>query len=268
MDTPKVASIWRYPVKSMMGEELNACHITSFGLFGDRAYAVFDTSAQKLANAKNPLKWPDMFSYRATYAEPPAIGHPLPRVRITLPDGTMMVSDEPDIHDVLSVYLKRPVRLIARTLEDMQFEGYVPDLEELPERNTVFTRTSPKGTFFDIGIVHLLTTSALRRLRQIAPGSQPEVRRFRPNLVIDVPDDEGFIENEWVGRTLRIGKQVRLYVKQPTKRCIMTTLAQGDLPNDPGVLHTAVRHNEGSVGVYASVIRSGPIVRGDFIRFE
>lgn len=269
MTVAQVLSIRRYPVKSMMGEELNACEITEKGLLGDRAYGVIDTSTGKLANAKNPLKWPNMFHFRATFIEDPTRSSPTPPVRITLPDGTTVSSYDEQLNEMLSKSFDRPVKLATPSLEDVHFEGYVPkEIEELEDRGTIFTRKSPEGTFFDIGIVHLLTTSTLRQLNKVAEQSRIEARRFRPNLIIDVPDEEGFVENDWVGKTLRIGDEVELKIVQPTKRCVMTTLAQGDLDRDPNVLRSIVKNNNGNVGVYASVIKSGEVKIHDPVIIE
>lgn len=95
----------------------------------------------------------------------------------------------------------------------------------------------PSGTFFDLAPVHLVTTATINRLRELAPQSRFEVRRFRPNLVVESPTGaSGFVENDWIGRTLAIGDEVRLNITGPCPRCVMTTLAQGDLPKDPGIL--------------------------------
>src|SRR5256714_10624171 len=99
MNLGSVVSLWRYPVKSMMGEELNAAEITQRGLLGDRAYALVDSSDGKVATAKNPRKWPRLFDFRATF-DPPA-GAKAPRVRITLPDGTMVTNEQGDLNQIL-----------------------------------------------------------------------------------------------------------------------------------------------------------------------
>src|SRR5438270_10287256 len=97
-----VAALWRYPVKSMLGEELNAAEVTDQGLLGDRAHALVDVETGKVASAKNPRKWPNLFDYRAAFVEPPSTGGALPAVRITLPDGTALTSAQPDISRMLS----------------------------------------------------------------------------------------------------------------------------------------------------------------------
>jgi uncharacterized protein len=127
----------------------------------------------------------------------------------------------------------------------------------------------PEGTFFDCATVHLMTTATLDRLRELYPQGRFEIRRFRPNIVVQpVPAGKGFVENAWIGRALVIGDRVRLNVTGPCPRCVMTTLPQADLPADPGILRTAAQHNRANVGVYAAVLRGGTIRRGDPVRFE
>lgn len=268
MASLKVASIWRYPVKSMMGEELNASEITKKGLLGDRAYGVFDNETGKLANAKNPQKWPNMFQYRAQFMEPPQMDAAMPPVRITFPNGDSIISTDDEKNALLSNSFNRNVHLASPTSKDVQFEGYIPEeIEELDNKGTVFTRTPPRDTFFDIDMVHIITTSTINYLRKQAPESRVEPRRFRPNIIIEVPDTEAFVENTWVGKTLTIGN-VQLKVSQETKRCVMTTLSQGDLPKDPNILRTIVRNNAGSFGVYASVVKPGRVNIGDIVEID
>jgi uncharacterized protein YcbX len=134
----------------------------------------------------------------------------------------------------------------------------------LDYRDTVTDFEMPAGTFFDIAVVHLLTTATINRLRALYPDGRFEVRRFRPNIVISADgEDAGFVENDWIGRTTAIGGTVRLAVTEPCPRCVMITLPQGDLPRDAGILRTAAQHNAVNVGVYASVVSGGTIRRGD-----
>src|SRR5712692_3828431 len=127
-----IASLWRYPVKSMMGEELNAAEVAKGGLLGDRAYALVDSSDGKVASAKNPRKWPTLFDFRAALADAPKTGVKVPPVRITLPDGTIVNSEQPDVHQIVSKVLTREVTLSA--LPDRPTataEEYWPDIEGL-----------------------------------------------------------------------------------------------------------------------------------------
>ena len=267
-----VVSVWRYPVKSMMGEELNAAEVTDRGLLGDRAYALVDSSDGKVASAKNPRKWPNLFDFRATFIEPPRISANVPPVRITLPDGTIATSQQSDLNQILSKALNRKVTFNATErghVGPANAEEYWPDMEGLDYRDTVTDFALPEGTFFDCATVHLLTPATLDRLRELYPQGRFEVRRFRPNIVVlPASGEKDFVENAWVGHTLVIGDAVRLNVTGPCPRCVMTTLPQGDLPKDPGILRTAAQHNKVSVGVYAAVLRGGPIRRGDRVRIE
>src|SRR5437016_5715992 len=264
-----VVSLWRYPVKSMMGEELNATEVTERGLLGDRAYALVDSSDGKAATAKNPRKWPRLFDFRATFVEPARADAKVPPVRIALPDGTTVTSDQRDLHQILSKALNREVTLGAARRGAVNAEEYWPDMEGLDHRDTVTDFTLPEETFFDCAVVHLLTTATLDRLRELYPQGRFEARRFRPNIVVEPASGEkNFVENDWIGRTLYVGDEVRLNITGPCARCVMTTLPQGDLPKDPGILRAAAQHNKANVGVYAAVLRGGTVRRGDLVKIE
>jgi uncharacterized protein len=230
-----VVSLWRYPVKSMMGGELNATEITERGLLGDRAYALVDSSDGKVATAKNPRKWPRLFDFRANFIEPPHGSVKVPPIRVTLPDGTTITNnDESHLNQILSKALDRDVTLGAAQREAVNAEEYWPDMEGLDHRDTVTDFTLPEETFFDCAMVHILTTATLDQLRELYPQGRFEVRRFRPNIVVEPASGEKrFAENVWVNHRLTIGDEVRLNITGPCGRCVMTTLAQGDLPKDP-----------------------------------
>ena len=154
-----LVSVWRYPVKSMLGEELNAAEVTERGLLGDRAYALVDSADGKAATAKNPRKWPRLFDFRAVFTEPVRAGAKLPPVRITLPDGTTVMSDQGDLDQALSKALAREVTFRAAQGGAVNAEEYWPDMEGLDHRDMVTDFTLPEGTFFDVATVHLLTTA-------------------------------------------------------------------------------------------------------------
>ncbi|MFY9690722.1 MAG: MOSC domain-containing protein [Candidatus Acidiferrales bacterium] len=258
-----LASLHRYPVKSMMGEALNAAQVTPRGLFGDRSYALCDAETGKVVSAKNPRKWPNLFSYHAAFTSPPAAGTTVPPVRVTLPDGGFAVSSSPEFAPTLSAALGRSVTLLATPPQYAQLEEYWPDREAMASPDVVTDEAMPEGTFFDLAILHVLTTGTLDRLRELNPRSRFEPRRFRPNLIIDTGGQEGFVENDWIGKTISIGPEVKIQVTGPCPRCVMTTLGQADLPKDPQVLKTAAQHNEAHVGAYASVVQPGTIRIGD-----
>jgi uncharacterized protein YcbX len=272
-----VVTLWRYPVKSMLGEELNASNVTERGLWGDRGYALVDSADGKIASAKNPRKWPRMLEFRAALAPGADPEASPPAVRITLPDGDLVTSAQADHDERLSRALDRVVTLQAAQPSDHQLdaassqahraataEEYWPDMEDLDYRDTVTDFDLPQGTFFDCAAVHVLTTATLDQLRELSPRGRFEVRRFRPNIVVDTSEHgSGFAEDAWIGHTIRIGDQVRLSITGPCPRCVMTTLAQSDLPKESGILRTAAQHHDVNVGVYASVAHGGMIRRGD-----
>jgi uncharacterized protein len=263
-----IVSLWRYPVKSMLGEELNAADVTKGGIVADRTYALVDRSDGKVASAKNPRKWP-LFDFRAALSDRPKTGTEGPPVRITLPDGTIVNSDQPDVNQILSNVLKRDVTLdsISPHPRAATAEEYWPDMPGLDRRDTVTEFGLPEGTFFDAAVVHLLTTATLDRLHALYAQGRFEARRFRPNMVVQTADGEkDFVEDAWIGKTVAIGDAVRLNITAPCFRCVMTTLPQSDLPKDPGILRTPAQHHKASVGVYASVLQGGKVRRGDSVR--
>ncbi len=272
-------SIRRYPVKSMIGEEeLDRCDVTESGLLGDRSYALVDKLDGKVVSAKNPKKWARLFEFLAAFATSPRAGDDLPAIVITMPDGVRVLSDNPEAHAILSKALGREVRLNRRErgqdgiVETMLPSPWTPALEEywpedvagLSHSGVVTDERMPEGTFFDLAPVHVMTTATLQQLQQIYPAGKFDVRRFRPNFVIQCTKGQtGFVENDWIGRTIQIGEEVQLKITGPCPRCVMTTLPQNGLPKDTGILRAAAQHNGANVGVYASVTRAGSVRKRD-----
>ncbi|HVL32096.1 MAG TPA: MOSC N-terminal beta barrel domain-containing protein [Actinomycetota bacterium] len=277
----RVVSLWRYPVKSMQGEVLDAAFVGERGLIGDRAFALLDVETSKIASAKSPRMWPNLLDFYATYVEPPRVDDPLPPVRITLPDGGHVRSDDATVEDVLSQATGRKVRLISSNPKGATFEYYVPDVDGVDPRGSDFYTDFANdlfgtGSLHDSAPIHLLTTATLGQLRSLYPQGQFDPRRFRPNLVIEPTEDQaGFVENVWLKRVLSIG-QAHVRITFPMLRCVMTTLPQAGLPRDVGILRTAARHNRLQVlnigefpciGVGGLVRQPGMIRGGDSVAF-
>ncbi|MGO9264186.1 MAG: MOSC domain-containing protein [Candidatus Binataceae bacterium] len=255
-----VASLWRYPVKSMMGERVASAWFTPHGMLGDRAFALIDKATGMVASAKNPRKWPNLFSFAAAYATSPQPNAALPPVAITLPRGDSVSSDLPDASRILAAALDREVVLACGAPEKPRLEEYWPDLDTLAHRDEVTDEAMPPATFFDCAPVHLLTTATLARLAEFYPEGRFEPKRFRPNILIAARSDAaGFVENGWVGHTIAVGAEVRIKITGSTGRCVMTTLAQDGLPRDLGILKAAAVHNGAQVGVYATIVRGGTV---------
>ena len=247
----------------MMGESLQSTVLTEKGLQADRGFALIDVETGKVASAKNPKIWPNMFSFQSRIIEQPESGQANVVVEIKLPDGSTVNSNDSQVDGRLSDALGRAVTLVSQVPQQPQLEEYWPDIEELDNRDIVTDEDMPVGTFFDLAIVHLLTMSTLDELTKHYPQGQFEARRFRPNILVST-DQKGFVENDWIGKTLAIG-DVLLKVTDPCPRCVMTTLPQGDLQKDTQILRTAAQQNNAHVGVYADVIQPGTISCNDQI---
>jgi uncharacterized protein YcbX len=261
----------------MQGEELNAAFITADGLLGDRTFALVDAETGQVASAKNPRKWPDFFAYRARVIQAGTEAPSLASLLVTTAQGEEIRGDDPELNERLSRALGRRVTLQTVAPSQPILEQYWPEREGQDDAVTqeAVAAAAAHGTFFDYAPLHIITTSSLARLRALYPAGQIETRRFRPNLVVATDHEVvDFVENAWVGKTLRIGDDLELEVTDPCPRCVMPTLAQGDLARDPGILR-AIAHNDvhvpfadralPSFGVYARVSKPGRVVRGDTV---
>jgi hypothetical protein len=257
-----VAALWRFPVKGMMGEPLNRALVTAGGLAGDRDWALIDGD-NRIGTGKIPRRWGPLFSSRARYLEEPN-GDAAIAAEMTLPDGERLMTSDADVDARLSALLGFEARLITEAPAPLKLES--PALGKVPESEDAETVEFPViNRFFDLGSLHLLTTATLVKLRELSPGTAFDARRFRPNMIVDTEGATGFVESDWPGKVIAIGDEVRIKVMMPTVRCVVTTRAQDDLPNDPAVLTTAAAHNSANVGVYAAVERGGTVRRGDAV---
>lgn len=280
-----VAALWRYPVKSMQGEQIDAAMVTARGIVGDRAYAIVDLETGFVASAKHPRKWGALFACRAAFAEEPQPGAPLPPIHITLPDGHVIHSEQADANRMLSHVLGREVALLSDAPATPMREADRSPLDRIASglniRQEPMALAAPPGTFFDYAVLHMLTTATLERLRQLHPDGLVDVRRFRPNIVVASAAEAGFVENGWLGQRLAIGEQVGFQLIDPCPRCVVTTLAHSDLPRDPGILRTLDQHSAAAsvtlapgvvfsavAGVYARVLQEGLLRRGDAVKLQ
>ena len=223
-----VAALWRYPVKSMLGERCQSLALTGRGVEGDRLHAIRDADG-KLGSGKSTRRFrriDGLFTFHAVYDGDVPV--------IAFPDGRRLRGDDGSVHGALSAALGQPVTL-AR-------EAAISHM--------------------DAGPVHLLTTASLAWLRGLLPAARLDERRFRPNVLVDVPGASS-IEREWLGRTVAVGAEVRLAVRDMTERCAMVSLAQSELPGDPAILRTLAQDAGLDFGVYADVVAPGRISVGD-----
>jgi uncharacterized protein YcbX len=266
-----VQALFRYPVKSMLGEQLRAVDIGPQGVIGDRAYALREASG-RVVTAK---KWANMFEFCARYATPPTPGELAP-LHITLPDGRTIAAQAPDAAAVLSAVLGRTV-VLERVQSDQHSRaeidpatvfGDVP-VETVKPAFTAATLPEtfalPPGTFFDSASLHVLASGTLAHLHTLTGAdAQLDPRRFRPNIFIETAHEmEGFLEDGWLEGTLEVGGSVRLVRMKSALRCVMTTHRQGDLRRDMRILRTAAQHHHNEVGIFAAIGAPGHVQVGD-----
>lgn len=282
-----VSAMYRYPVKSMLGEALRECVVGMKGLVGDRAYALIDSADGSIASAKAPRKWGSMLAMSARYLVEPCVSEPSPPIEIALADGRVIWSDDPSVDDVLSDALDRNVHLTQEHNPNAAYEftpniglaNNVPSQEVIDAlatraakgRSRLSLAEMPDGTFYDAAMLHVLTTSTMDELRRLAPGADVDARRFRANLVFET-DSLGFAEDDWVSKTITVGEVMLMQVDMLTMRCVMTSLAQRGLTADREVMQAIAKHNRKEVpgmgiwacaGVYASVAKEGLVCVGD-----
>jgi hypothetical protein len=266
-----VQDLFRYPVKSMLGERLSAVDIGAHGVVGDRAYALRETNGRVLT-AK---KWPNLLDFRAAYETTPRPIDLAP-LRITLPDGRALIAQDPDPSTLLSAVLGRTV-VLDRAQGDLPSHaeidpatvfGDVPVEQVMPGRTAATMPDSfalPPGTFFDSGSIHVLASGTLAHLHTlIGADAQLDPRRFRPNIVVETaPGVEAFMEDSWLEGTLEVGERVQIMQLRPTLRCVMTTHRQAELGRDLRILRAAAWSHQDHVGVWGSIGKAGTVRVGD-----
>ena len=262
-DLGTVTVIRRYPVKSMLGEDLRSAAVTAAGLEGDRTIAVIDQQTGTVATAKHPRLWRGLLAFAAQWND----GAP----RIIMPDGTSIAVTDDAAHQELTRSLQREVRLSAERPAGARVERPAPedviaagDDADVPYQTIEIGAGTPGSTFVDFAPVHLITSATLG-------SAGAEMIRYRPNLVISSPAGKPFAENDWAGSDIAIGEVV-LRVIIPTPRCAVPTLAHGSLPRRTDAVRVLLEHNRIDVpglgthpclGAYAQVLRGGTITTGD-----
>lgn len=281
-----VKEIWRYPVKSMQGEQLTETVLTAGGVPLDRGWALRDEATQTIVGAK---KIANLLNCSARYIDGTNAGA-VPQVEITLPDGNTVRSDDTQINAMLSAALDQDVTLwpllpadnkehyrTKHAPDDMEAEmraifALEPD-EPLPDFSSfppdvlgeLMEFATPVGTYFDAFPLDILTEASLRHLQTLTPESNLDIRRFRPNILVsDSEKVAGLEETKWVGRPVTIGN-AKVDAVMECPRCIMTTRAQGDLPRDASIMRTMVAHTAQNLSIYCNIAKPGRVAEGDAV---
>lgn len=227
----RVRQLWRYPVKSLVGERLAAVDIDVRGVVGDRLWSVRDEHG-KFGSGKTTRRFVRMdglLELSASYDEDAPV--------ITFPDGRRIRGDDARLAPALSAHVGRPVTMGKETAT----------------------------SHFDEGPIHIITEASLAEIER-AFGRDLDPRRFRANIVVETEDFVGGLaEDRWIGSHVAIGDSVLLSVTRGMTRCVMVDLPQVGLRREKGLLRAICALNDTRLGVVAEVLRSGVVREGDAV---
>lgn len=282
MNIGTVTSLFRYPVKSMGGESLDSVSLGPNGIPGDRAWAVRDEERGGIRGGK---RFAELMQCKARYLDEPAPSGSSP-AEIKLPDGRTVMTSDDRTAELLSGVVGSPVSfwpLMPEDALDHYKRGAPLEDDMMTELRRVFAREedeplpdisafppelleyeSMPGTYFDALPLLVMTQQSLESLSRAKPDSEFDVRRFRPNILVQAEIDDPFPELAWVGKSVTLGSAT-LKIELGCPRCVMTTHGFDDLPKDPKIMRTLVKEAEGNLGVYATVSQPGAASVGDSI---
>lgn len=253
MSTGSVTECWRYPVKSFQGLAEDRLDIGAGGVAGDRTFGLIDVGSDRLLTAKRTAALLEATATDTT---------------VTLPDGSTYGVDDPSLDRALSAWIGRPIRF-ARAADTAPM-SYQMTFDPPDDDAELFDIPTPEGTFLDIAAVHVVTTATLQACAESRPDVDWSVRRFRPNLVLDL-DAPAFAEDGWLGREIRAG-DATLRVDGPMVRCAMPLRAQpGGLSRQTQLFHALNELNPtypGHLGLCCSVVEPGSVEVGAAVQLQ
>jgi len=245
----RIAELWRYPVKSLLGERLPSLSLVGDGVDGDRHWGILDRSDGRILTARREPR----LLFAASRRGPADI--PL----IKLPDGRMLTGTGPATDKALSTWLGKPVTLVSATESDALRAEYFADATD--DSSRAIEWTMPKGRFVDAYPLLVMSTAGLRGGAAAYAAGAWDVRRFRPNILIEM-EGEGWLEDAWIGRTLRFGA-TQLSPDRRCIRCTMVSRAQPGLDRDVNIYKTLSRTHGGEAGMWTRVTGPGSVSEGD-----
>jgi uncharacterized protein YcbX len=277
MSIGQVTELWRFPVKSMLGQRVEAAGLGEAGLDGDRGYAVLDVETGKIASPKRPQLWRRMLELAAESGVNGAT--------VRFPDGATFVAGDAELDERLSAFLGRRVRMLTTRQEQRSVDRSLPEqvLAVGDDASAEYTdlplaQAAPAGGFFDFAPFHVMTRTSLEAIRDAAGDDSIVAERYRPNIVVDCPSLPPFAENGWTGATMRIGPDAALKFVLPTPRCAIPMLPQGALGRSPGALTSVLELNRielpdfapglyPCLGAFAVPAEPGRVASGDAVTF-
>jgi uncharacterized protein YcbX len=249
-----VSQLWRYPVKSLAGEQVSTLSLAADGVEGDRAWGILDRADGRILTGRREP--PLLFATARSGSD----GLPC----ITLPDGRELMGPGSATDEALSAWLGKPVTLVAAAQSEARRAEFFADATD--DSSSAIEWTMPEGRFVDAEQLLVLTTAGLRGCAAAYPGGAWDVRRFRPNVLVEA-EGEGFIEDQWIGRTLLIGGS-RLAARSRCIRCTMVNRAQPGLARDVEIYRTLKRTHGGDAGAWSHVTQMGVLSLGDVVTVQ
>jgi uncharacterized protein YcbX len=239
-----VSELWRYPASSLAGERQDAITVGKQTVHGDRLFGLVDRSDNEIARPDRDAKWHKVPLIRTRLSQAHAL-------EVCVPGGDWLAAPGIESDRAVSAYL-----------------GFDASIRPFRQENAAPNYAGPLTAERYVKTpIHLLTTASLARLKALHPEGAADPRRFRPNIVVDMPAvEDSFPETEWIGRRLAIG-DLLLTIAEPCRRCGFTIIAQDDFDHDPAILRNLVRHNAHNLGVYCTVDQPALVEVGAPMRF-
>ena len=247
----RIAELWRFPVKSLLGERLPRLSLVGDGVDGDRLWGILDRGDGRILTARREP--------RLLFAASRIGTDDVPLIR--LPGGRMLTGPGPATDDALSAWLGKAVTLVSAIECDASRAEYFADATD--DNSRAIEWTMPQGRFVDAYPVLVMSTAGLRSGAAAYPAGAWDVRRFRPNILIEL-EGEGWFEDTWAERSLRVGT-AQLVPRRRCIRCTMVNRAQPGLERDVNIYKTLNRTHGGDAGMWAQVVRPGTVSEGDVV---
>jgi len=252
----KVDSLWRYPVKSMRGEELDEAFASYSGIYGDRVFAFRSSANHKGFPYFTAREQRKLLQYRPRFRHPDKASRPINLIEAQSRNANPLLADlaelivDVETPDGKTVAIDDPV-LIEMLRDDVDQKHQVT----LMQSQRAMTDCRPVSIF------------SLQSARQLAEETRVRVdkRRFRANIYVDLTSAEGFAENELVGRSVRIGPKAVIAILERDSRCMIITLDPDTGEQTPAILKKVAQAHEGMAGVYGAVLVEGMLHKGDSI---
>ena len=270
-----IESIFRYPIKSLGGEKLSDAIIDENGVEGDRTFAFKDCESGFIVSCKHPIKWEKIIELSATLNQGNSV--------VVKDIDNEVITEKEEIESKIRELTSRKVELIS-VKDNLGKQYRESDRSNIDEVGTTIKQeplsiVGNKNYFFDFAPLHIITTSSLNHISTFYNKGDFNVQRFRPNLLIKTTNLNKFEENEWIGKKIRIGRNLEIKIVEPTPRCVFTTLKQGELEKDRKILKTIAQNSfakrftffpgetlKGTLGVYSIVLKKGSVKVGDKVQ--